>query len=92
MELKRAEIAAVPDEDNAAAIRYSLNPASQSSMKYLETDIYWIQEAIQRKEAKLVKIAGHLEQLADIGTKKHKKDYFLKIRDKLFDVTIPDHE
>ena len=79
-------------EDNAAAIRYSLNPASQSSMKYLETDIYWIQEAIQRKEAKLVKIAGHLEQLADIGTKKHKKDYFLKIRDKLFDVTIPDHE
>ena len=36
--------AAVFFEDNAAAVNYSENPASQYSMKYLETNIYWIND------------------------------------------------
>ena len=56
-------------EDNAAAIRYSLNASSNSAMKYLETDLYWIHDSIKRKEFVLIKCKGILEQLADIGTK-----------------------
>ena len=55
-------------EDNESTIRFSENPASQSTMKYLEVDLNWIHDSIVRKEFQLVTIAGS-DQLADIGTK-----------------------
>ena len=55
-------------EDNQSTIRFSENPASQSTMKYLEIDLYWIHDSVVRKEFQLVNIAGS-DQLADIGTK-----------------------
>jgi hypothetical protein len=69
-------------EDNAAAIRFAFNPASQSTMKYLETDILWIHEAIERKEFTLLKIESS-EQLADIGTKLNRSDIFLYLRSRI---------
>jgi hypothetical protein len=66
-------------EDNAAAIRYAFNPASESTMKYLEVDILWIHEAIERKEFTLVKIDTE-KQLADIGTKLHRAAVFFCLR------------
>ena len=69
-------------EDNIAAIRFSLNPASQSTMKYLEVDILWIHEAIERGEFKLLKIETK-QQLADIGTKFNIAEIFLYLRSML---------
>ena len=66
-------------EDNAATIRFGINPSSQSTMRYLETDILWIHDAIIRKEFELVKI-GTLDQYADIGTKLIVTDIFYKHR------------
>jgi hypothetical protein len=66
-------------EDNAAAIRFGINPSSQSTMRYLETDILWIHDAIIRKEFELIKI-GTLDQNADIGTKLIVTDIFFKHR------------
>jgi hypothetical protein len=66
-------------EDNIAAIRFSVNPASQSTMKYLEVDILWIHEAIERGEFTLVKIDTK-QQLADIGTKFNIAEIFLYLR------------
>ena len=69
-------------EDNAAAIRYAYNPSSQSTMKYLETDIYWIHDSIQRKEIPIIKIDA-VNQLADIGTKLNPDPIFLSLRSRL---------
>ena len=69
-------------EDNLATIRYSMNPTSQSTMKYLEVDILWIHDAIARGEFKLVSIST-VDQLADIGTKFNRADIFLKLRKEL---------
>jgi hypothetical protein len=69
-------------EDNAAAIRYAFNPASQSTMKYLETDILWIHDAIERNEFTLTKIDS-ANQLADIGTKFNRADIFFFPRKRL---------
>ena len=69
-------------EDNLAAIRFSLNPASQSTMKYLEVDILWIHDAIERGEFKLVKI-DTTQQLADIGTKLNIAEVFYRLRSQL---------
>jgi hypothetical protein len=69
-------------EDNAAAIRYAFNPASQSTMKYLETDILWIHDAIERNEFTLTKIDS-ANQLADIGTKFNRADIFFFLRKRL---------
>ena len=69
-------------EDNIAAIMFSLNPASQSTMKYLEVDILWIHEAIERGEFKLLKIETK-QQLADIGTKFNIAEIFLYLRSML---------
>ena len=55
-------------EDNESTIRFSENPASQSTMKYLEVDLNWIHDSVVRKEFQLVTIAGS-DQLDDIGTK-----------------------
>ena len=55
-------------EDNAAAIRYGINPSSQSTMKYFELDMLWINDSIRRGELELVKIETK-DQLVDIGTK-----------------------
>ena len=66
-------------EDNAATIRFGINPSSQSTMRYLETDILWIHDAIIRKEFELIKI-GTLDQYADIGTKLIVTDVFYKHR------------
>jgi len=43
-------------EDNAAAIRFGINPSSQSTMKYFELDLLWINDSIRRGELELVKI------------------------------------
>jgi hypothetical protein len=67
-------------EDNAAAIRYAYNPSPQSTMKYLETDIYWIHDSIQRKE---ISIIDAVNQLADIGTKLNPGPIFLSLRSRL---------
>ena len=69
-------------EDNLAAIRFSLNPASQSTMKYLEVDILWIQEAILRGEFKLLKVDTK-GQLADMGTKFNIAEIYLFLRSQL---------
>jgi hypothetical protein len=69
-------------EDNAAAIRYAFNPSSQSTMKYLETDILWIHEALERGEFIPVKI-NSVDQLADIGTKLNRVDIFLSLRSRI---------
>ena len=69
-------------EDNLAAIRYSMNPSSQSTMKYLEVDILWIHDAIARKEFELVSIST-VDQLADIGTKFNRADIYLRLRREL---------
>jgi hypothetical protein len=66
-------------EDNLATIRYSLNPTSQSTMKYLEVDILWIHDAIARGEFTLVKVDTK-QQLADIGTKFNIAEIFLYLR------------
>jgi hypothetical protein len=66
-------------EDNAAAIRFGINPSSQSTMKYFELDILWINDAIQRGEFVLVKIETK-DQLADIGTKFTTSDIFFYLR------------
>jgi len=66
-------------EDNLAALRYSLNPSSQSTMKYLEVDILWIHDAIKRKEFVLLKIDTK-QQLADIGTKFMTSEVFEYLR------------
>ena len=67
-------------EDNSAAIRYGINPSSQSTMKYFELDILWINDSIQRGEFELVKIDTKY-QLADIGTKFTTSEIFLFLRD-----------
>jgi len=69
-------------EDNDATIKYQLNLSSKSSMKYLESDIYWIHDAHIRNEFKLVKIES-INQLADLGTKFNPADKFFSIRNKL---------
>jgi hypothetical protein len=69
-------------EDNLAAIRFSINPSSQSTMKYLEVDILWIHDAIERGDFKLVKIDTK-DQLADIGTKFNIAEIFLYLRNLL---------
>jgi hypothetical protein len=66
-------------EDNAAAIRYAFNPASQSTMKYLEIDILWINDAIIHNEIVILKIDSP-SQLADIGTKLNPAAIFLSLR------------
>ena len=66
-------------EDNLAALRYSLNPSSQSTMKYLEVDILWIHDAIKRKELVLLKIDTK-QQLADTGTKFMTSEVFEYLR------------
>jgi len=69
-------------EDNGAAVKYSENPSSQSSMKYLETDIYWINDYYRSGDLKVVKIAAK-DMLADIGTKPNSQDIFLMHRSRL---------
>jgi len=49
-------------------------------MKYLETDIYWIHDSIQRKE---ISIIDAVNQLADIGTKLNPGPIFLSLRSRL---------
>jgi hypothetical protein len=66
-------------EDNLATIRYSLNPTSQSTMKYLEVDILWIHDALARGEFKLLSINTE-RQLADMGTKFNKAEIYLRLR------------
>lgn len=66
-------------EDNAAINRLGINPSSQSMIKYLETDILWIYDAIIRKEFEQIKI-GTLDQNTDIGTKLIVTDVFYKHR------------
>jgi hypothetical protein len=66
-------------EDNAAAIRYGINPASQSTMKYFELDMLWINDSIRRGELELVKIETK-DQLADIGTKFTVSEIFFYLR------------
>ena len=67
-------------EDNSAAIRYGINPSSQSTMKYFELDILWINDSILRGEFELVKIETK-DQLADTGTKFTTSEIFYKLRD-----------
>jgi hypothetical protein len=69
-------------EDNGAAVKYSENPSSQSSMKYLETDIYWINDYYRSGDLKVVKISAK-DMLADIGTKPNLQDIFLMHRSRL---------
>jgi hypothetical protein len=66
-------------EDNAAAIRFGINPASQSTMKYFELDMLWINDTIRRGELELVKIETK-DQLADIGTKFTVSEIFFYLR------------
>jgi hypothetical protein len=66
-------------EDSAAAIRYAFNPASQSTMKYLETDLLWINDAVKHGEFIPTKIET-AAQLADIGTKLNCSDIYLTLR------------
>jgi len=67
--MKMSEVPMWVYEDNNACIRYSENEVSASKMKHLETDIYWIQESVQKhEELKLVKISTE-NQIADMGTK-----------------------
>jgi len=73
-------------EDNSAAIRYGINPSSQSTMKYFELDILWISDSIQRGEFELVKIETK-DQLADLGTKFTTSEIFLYLRNRMM-VTI----
>ena len=73
-------------EDNSAAIRYGINPSSQSTMKYFELDILWINDSIQRGEFELVKIETK-DQLADLGTKFTTSEIFLYLRNRMM-VTI----
>ena len=55
-------------EDNEACIKYSRNPVRHSTMKHLERELYWIQEAVTRGEIELIATPTKL-QWADIGTK-----------------------
>ena len=56
-------------EDNSACIRFSEKPQSATSLKFLELDIFWINEVVRdRKEVKLVKVESK-NQLANHGTK-----------------------
>ena len=55
-------------EDNEACIAYSRNPVRHSTMKHLERDLYWIQEAVARGELELIATPTKY-QWADIGTK-----------------------
>jgi hypothetical protein len=55
-------------EDNEACIAYSRNPVRHSTMKHLERELYWIQEAVARGELELIATPTKY-QWADIGTK-----------------------
>ena len=74
-------------EDNSATIRYQQNLSSQSSMKYLEVDIYWINDSYMRKEFELVKIES-CDQLADINTKFTTGLTFLSLRNRLMKIFV----
>jgi hypothetical protein len=75
-------------EDNAAAIRYGINPSSQSTMKYFELDLLWINDAIRRGEFEFVKIETKF-QLADIGTKFTVSEIYFFLRDILMVLVSP---
>ena len=69
-------------EDNAAAIRYGINPSSQSTMKYFELDMLLINDSIRRGELELVKIETK-NHLADIDIKFTVTEIFFYIRSNL---------
>jgi len=55
-------------EDNEACIAYSRNAVRYPTMKYLEREFYWIQEAVARGEIEL--IAAHTKlRWAKVGIK-----------------------
>ena len=74
-------------EDNSATIVYQQNLSSQSSMKYLEVDIYWINDSYMRKEFELVKIES-CDQLADINTKFTTGLTFLSLRNHFIKIFV----
>ena len=69
-------------EDNGTAVKYSEKPSTQSSIIYLETDIYWINDYYRSGDLKVVKIAAK-DMLADIGTKPNLQDIFLMHRSRM---------
>ena len=70
----------------------TLDAASNSARIYLETDIYCIHDSVIRKEFKLIKCKGILEQSADISTKLFKATAFIPLHDRVFEVIIPEEE
>ena len=51
-------------------------------MKYLEVDILWIHDSIERGEFELIHIDS-INQLADIGTKLNQAEIFYQLRSQL---------
>ena len=51
-------------------------------MKYLETDIYWINDYYRSGDLKVVKL-GAAEMIADFGTKPNRSEIFLTHRSKI---------
>jgi hypothetical protein len=55
-------------EDNKACIAYNCNLIRHSTIKHLERELYWIQEAVARGEIKLIATPTKI-QWTNIGTK-----------------------
>jgi len=68
--------------NECAAVKYAANPASQSSIKHLETDIYWVNDYYRSGDLKVSKLAAP-EMIADIGTKPNLSPIFLMHRSKI---------
>jgi len=75
--LKLSSFPIVIREDNRACIRFSLNPAGHSKMKHLESDIYWILDAVHKFKDIVLEECLTENMLADPGTKNLTTEEFL---------------
>ena len=70
------------NEDNRAAIRYMINPSGESSMKHIESVIFWLHDHVKSGLIKFVECAS-ADMLADNGTKIQEYGPFTSINDRL---------
>ena len=70
------------NEDNRAAIRYMINPSGESSMKHIESVIFWLHDHVKSGQIKFIECAS-ADMLADNGTKIQEYGPFTSINDRL---------
>ena len=68
--------------DNESGIRLSENPVFHNRSKHIDIKYHFLRDCVQRETIRLEYIQTD-EQVADIFTKAHCKQSFVKFRDKL---------